>query len=212
MPAGWLGSHDGAQHVPLYEISPSPQHTLPLHVVPPAQQLSVFPHPSECPQPALPKSEHVLGTHATQVSFVHTSLDGHLLQTALTPHPRSTGAHPMTVPASIASAHVRGVQHPPSSQTSVVPHVPQVAAGPHPLLTWPHVRAPHVGGVHAVHLPAVHSVFPAHFDGQATLPLPHALATLPHDSPPSADVHSGGSGAQAPPMHDCPAGHEHAIV
>jgi hypothetical protein len=80
------------------------------------------------------------------------------------------------------------------------------------LLTWPQVRPPHVGGVHAVHLPATHSVSPAHFEGHATLPLPQAFATLPHDSPPSAEVHSGGRGAHAPAMHDCPAGQAQAIV
>jgi hypothetical protein len=87
---------------------------VPLHVVPVTQQLSVLPHPSECPQPLLPKSAHVFGTQATQLSFVHTSLDGHFVHTSFTPHPRSIGAQPMPAPASIASAQVRGVQHPPS--------------------------------------------------------------------------------------------------
>jgi hypothetical protein len=65
VPAGWLGSHDGAQHVPLYAISPSPQQRFPLQVVPAGQQLSVFPQPSECPHPASPKSAQVLGAQAT---------------------------------------------------------------------------------------------------------------------------------------------------
>jgi hypothetical protein len=145
-------------------------------------------------------------------SFEQTSLDGHLLHTCFTPQPRSTALQPVTRPASITSAHVRGVQHPPSSQASLVPQVPQLTAGPQPLLTCPHVRAPHVGGVHAVHVPETHWLLPLHFDGQATLPLPHALGSDPHDAPPSAEVHSGGVAAHSPPTHVWPAGQEQAMV
>jgi hypothetical protein len=53
---------------------------------------------------------------------------------------------------------------------------------------------------------------PLHFDGQVTLPLPQEFATLPHDSPPSGDVHSGGVGEHWPAMHCCPLGQEQAIV
>jgi hypothetical protein len=85
-----------------------------VHVVLPEQQLSVLPQPSECPHPAFPKSAQVLGTQRTHESFEHTSLDAHLLHTWEIPHPRFTGLHPVTWPASIASAQVRGVQQPPS--------------------------------------------------------------------------------------------------
>jgi hypothetical protein len=93
-----------------------------------------------------------------------------------------------------------------------VVQLPHDTAGPQPLLTWPQVRVPQVGGVHAVHVPETHSLLPLHFDGQVTLPLPHAFFTVPHDSPPSADVHSGGVAVHSPAMHCCPLGHEQAIV
>jgi hypothetical protein len=70
--------------------------------------------------------------------------------------------------------------------------------------------------VHAVHVPFVHSVAPAH-DPQFTLPLPHALAVEPHFAPaapassPPSGMHSGGV-PHRPPMHCWPDGQEHDFV
>jgi hypothetical protein len=104
------------------------------------------------------------------------------------------------------------VQHPPSSHTSLVPHVPQLTAGPQPLFTEPQVARPHAGGVHAVHTPFTHCCAPVHVDGQVTLPLPQALVVAPHSAPPSVGLHSGGVLPQTPPMHDFPAAQVQPIV
>ena len=79
-------------------------------------------------------------------------------------------------------------------------HVPQLTAGPQPFDgALPHWRLPHTGAVHAVQTPSVHSVVPVHVPGHASVPLPHALVTLPHLAPPSPSVHSGGSVVHTPP-------------
>jgi hypothetical protein len=51
-----------------------------------------------------------------------------------------------------------------------------------------------------------------HVEGQVTLPLPQALAVVPHRAPPSVGLHSGGASPQTPPMHDLPAAQVHPIV
>jgi hypothetical protein len=92
--------------------------------------------------------------------------------------------------------------------------VPQDTPGPQPLLAiWPQVAEPHVTGVHAVHVPLSHWLFPvqpAHF----TCPLPQALLMLPHlePVPPSSPVHSGGGGVQTPPVQSWPIGQVHCLV
>jgi hypothetical protein len=114
VPEGWVESHWGAQQEPLYATSPAAQQRPPVHVAPAEQQLTVPPHPSACPQPAFAKSAHVLGVHDTHALLEQISPVPHLMHAVFTPHPRSTAAHPVTVPASSSSAHVRGVQQPPS--------------------------------------------------------------------------------------------------
>ncbi len=82
------------------------------HVVPAVQQLSVFPHPSEWPQPASPKSAQVFGTHATHALLVQTSPVPQGEHALLVPHPRLMLAHPV-FPASSTSAQVCGSQQSP---------------------------------------------------------------------------------------------------
>jgi hypothetical protein len=129
----------------------------------------------------------------------------------LTPQPRSTTPQPVTAPASSASAHVLGVQQPPSGpHTAPGPlHVPHDTAGPHPLFKLPQVAVPQLGGLHDSHVPVAlsHLVSPAHVPGQATVPLPQAFATAPHLAPASPKEHSGGTAWQTPPMQSCPAAH-----
>ena len=121
----------------------------------------------------------------------------------MTPHPRSTGAHPVTMPASMASAHVEWVQQAPASpHTWLAPQPgPQVTEVPHAFFTWPQVAAPQTGAGQVTHIPPEHWV-PVGQVAQATFPLPQAFATLPQRrTPESASVHSGGGGAQTPAVH-----------
>jgi len=96
---------------------------------------------------------------------------------------------------------------------SLEPQVPQVTFGPQPLLTVPHVTAPHEGGVHAVQTPLVHVLVPSQLP-HCTLPLPHAFSIEPHVEPvpPSAFMHSGGGAWQTPPTQSCPLGQVQFIV
>ena len=73
----------------------------------------------------------------------------HVSQLCFTPHPRSTGPHPVTRPASIAPAQVIGLQQLPPLHCSPLGQLPQEIAGPQPLFTVPQVAAPQVGGVQA---------------------------------------------------------------
>ena len=58
-------------------MSPGWQQSPPeMHARPPVQQSTVPPQPLSWPQPALPKSAHVLGTHATQALFMQLWPDG----------------------------------------------------------------------------------------------------------------------------------------
>jgi hypothetical protein len=74
------------------------------------------------------------------------------------------------------------------------------------LLTVPQVALLHEGGVHAVHVPLWHVLAPVQ-PGQATVPLPHALAIEPQWAPASVASHSGGVALHTPPRHCWPAGH-----
>jgi hypothetical protein len=128
------------------------------------------------------------------------------------PHPRSTGEQPWTSPASSASAHVLGVQQPPSeSHTSPLPHVPQLTGPPQPLLSVPHVAPLQLGGVHGVQTPPTHLLLPLQVAGHATARLPHAFCTLPQRTPASVS-HSGGVVLHTPPRHCCPLGQPHCFV
>jgi hypothetical protein len=148
------------------------------------------------------------------VSLVHTSPASHSEHAALTPHPKSTGAQPVTIPASMASAHVDGVQHEPPLHTSFAPHAgPQLTAVPHAFFAVPQVAVPHEGAGQLSQVPAAEHCVPAGQAAQRTLPLPHALGTVPQRRPPpSAPPHSGGGGPHTPPVHCWPAGHEQLIV
>jgi hypothetical protein len=108
---------------------------------------------------------------------------------------------------------VIGVQQAPLVHFSPVPHVPQETVRPQALLTLPQVIVPQVGGIQAVHVPAVHvfiPVQPPHF----TCPLPHALGIVPHFDPvpPSSPVHSGGGAVHTPPVQSWPIGQVHCFV
>ncbi len=121
---------------------PAPQHRPPLtHDVPSAQQLRVLPQPSEWPQPPL-KSAQVFEVQATHALALHVSAPGHGEHDFSTPHPRSTGVHPETRPASIASAHVFGVQHALALQTSPVAHGAHDCWTPQPRFTALQPTAP----------------------------------------------------------------------
>jgi hypothetical protein len=197
----------------LYCTSPGAQQAVPWHCESGAQQSRVLPHPSECPHPTPPKSAHVFGVHGAHTLFWHESPGPHCTHERRTPQPRSTGLQPVTAPASSRSAQALGVQQPPSAHVWLVSQVPQLTPGPHPLLAVPHFAAPQVGGVQAVHVPATHLVAPLApvQSPQITLPLPHALGTVPHLAPASVE-HSGGVWPQVPPMHASPGGHEHCWV
>jgi hypothetical protein len=90
--------------------------------------------------------------------------------------------------------------------TWLVPHaLPQFTVCPHAFEAVPQVAAPQLGAGHVSQEPATQWVAvgqPLH----VTLPLPHALATLPHLYPASAFPHSGGGGLQTPSMHCWPLG------
>jgi hypothetical protein len=159
----------------------------------------------------LPKSAQVFGVHTTHASFVQTCPAGHGWHDFVTPQPRLTAAHPFTSPASWASAHVDGVQHVCSEQTSVPAQLPQLTAGPHPFCTLPHLALPHVGGVHGLHTCPTHSVAPLH-EPQVTLPLPQAFGIEPQNEPPSLSVHSGGVLPQMPPWQLWPLGQLQLLV
>ena len=126
-----------------------------------------------------------------------------------TPHPRLTGPQPVTMPASMASAHVEGVQHVPALvQTPVVPQPePQLMLWPQAFSAVPHTAPPQEGGVQVVQVLPTQWVPVAH-PGHWTFPLPHAFRTDPHVEL----VHSGGAGLHTPPMHCCPLGHEQLSV
>jgi hypothetical protein len=181
-----------------------------MHVVPAPQQLSAWPQPSDWPHPPPGKSAHVLGVQLWHALFWHVSPDGQGEHTLVTPHPKLTGPHPVTSPASIASAHALGAQHPPSTHVSPDGHVPQETVGPHPLFKLPQTAPPHTGAEQLVHCPATHLFVPVQAP-QDTLALPHAFKTEPHSMPPSA-LHSGGAEAQSPFWHVCPAGQPHDFV
>jgi hypothetical protein len=156
-----------------------------------------------------PKSAQVLGTHFPQTLPSQLSPLGQGAQVFCTPQRKLTGPQPVTRPASSASAQVIGVQQLPLSQVWPPPdaHVPHMTGGPQPLLTLPHVAPPHEGGEHAVHVPAWHVDAPAQ-PGHATVPLPHAFATVPQWAPASVASHSGGVVLQTPPRHCWPAVHD----
>lgn len=71
-----------------------------MHTVVPVQQSSVCPQPFAWLHPVLPKLAQVLGVHVTHVFPVQVSPAAHGAQDCCTPHPRFTGAHPVTNPAS----------------------------------------------------------------------------------------------------------------
>jgi hypothetical protein len=160
----------------------------------------LLPQPTAWPQPASPKSAHVFGTHGTHALLEHTSPPSQGEQVRWTPQPRSTVPHPVTVPASMASSQVDGVQQLPPVHVSPVPHVPQLTLAPQALVALPHVAAPQVGAAHDVHVPPVQCV-PVGQPLHCTLPLPQAFATAPHLYPASSFPHSGGGGLQTPAMH-----------
>jgi hypothetical protein len=129
----------------------------------------------------------------------------------VTPQPRFTGPQPVTSPPSSAAAQVIGVQQLPLSQTSLVSQLPQLTAGPQPLLTVPQVmEAPHTGAAHGAQVPATHLLAPLQ-PPHETVPLPQAFATEPHRAPASPS-HSGGAAVQTPLTHCSPFGHEQEIV
>ena len=112
----------------------------------------------------------------------------------------------MTVPASIASAQVRCLQHVPLLQISFVPHgLPQPTDMPHAFDAFPQVAVPQVGAAHDAHIPPEQCV-PLGQVLHETVPLPQAFATLPHLKPASVFPHSGGGRLQTPSMHCCPPG------
>lgn len=162
--------------------------------------MSAWPQPSEWPQPVLPKSAQVFGVQTWQAALTQTSPAPHGLHDFFTPQPRSTGAQPVTHPASSAQPHVLGVQQPPSSHSSPGTHMPQETAGPHPLLTLPQIAFPQEGGVQGVHVPLTHLLAPVQ-PPQLTLPLPHAFCTVPHFAAPPA-LHSGAGAVHTPPTHE----------
>jgi hypothetical protein len=89
--------------------------------------------------------------------------------------------------------------------------VPQ-ATEPHAFETVPQVAVPHTGAVQAMHVPPAHCVPAAHVP-QFTVPLPHALPSVPHFDPrppslPASLTHSGGVFWQVPPMHWYPVSQE----
>lgn len=199
--------------MPLTLVSPGAQQTPPMHVVPEAQQSSVCwdPQPTSWPHPALPKSAHVRGMHGSHVLPLHTP-PSQTMQLWCTPQPRSTGPQPVTLPAAIAAAHVEGVQHVPPMHTWLPGHAfPQLTLLPQAFCARPHVAVPQDGAGHVTHAPPEHWV-PFGQLPQRMLPLPQAFGTLPQSAPPSAVVHSGGGGAQTPPVHCCPVGQEHRMV
>jgi hypothetical protein len=183
-----------------------------VHTADPEQQSRVCPHPSPWLHPAFPKLVQVFATHVTQALAVQMSPDAHGAHDCSMPHPKLTGAHPVTIPALCASAQVIGVQQAPPEQSSPLAHVPHETFGPHPLLTDPHTAAPHDGGVHGAQTFFLHSFAPAQLPHE-TVPLPQAFSTDPQTepAPPSASPHSGGVCWHAPLMHSSPAGQPHDL-
>jgi hypothetical protein len=115
----------------------------------------------------------------------------------------------VTIPPSNASAHVEGVQHVPLTQYPLfVPQPePQLMLWPQAFSALPHTALPQEGAGHVVHVPETQWVpvaHPAHW----TLPLPQALATVPHVDL----VHSGGAALHTPSMHCRPVAHEQFSV
>ena len=179
------------------------QQSVPAHDSPAPQQSSRSPQLSVWPQPPS-KSAHVFLEQGTQVSLTHTSSVLQVTHVVCTPQPRSKRSpQPLLAPASAsASAQVLGLQQPPSpSQTARgSEHVPHWTFGPQPLLTLPHVRPPHDGGLHATHWFWSHLVVPEHAL-HSTVPLPQAFVSCPHLVPPSGGEHSGGGSKQTPFTH-----------
>jgi hypothetical protein len=113
----------------------------------------------------------------------------------------------------MAAAHVEGVQQVPPMQTWPPGHcAPQLTVLPQAFCARPQVAVPQDGAGHVTHAPPPEQVVPLGQAPQRMLPLPQAFGTVPHRAPPSAVVHSGGGGAQTPPVHCCPVGQEHLIV
>ena len=190
----------GVQHALLRQISPA------------AHGLQTF----WTPQPTSTAAHPVPASTSAQVPGVQQALvrqmspAAHGLHTFWTPHPTSTGLHPL--PAS-TSEQVPGVQQAPLTHCAPLPQVPQFTATPQPLLIEPQLMAPHVGGVHPVHVPLSHLLSPVQ-PAQVTWPLPQALVMVPHlePVPPSLPVHSGGGAVHTPPVQSCPMGHVHDCV
>lgn len=192
-------------HVSPWQTSPTPQGA---HDFWMPQWRFTDPQPVTSPPSAA--SSHESGVQ--HESPMHTPSFTHGAQDCCTPQLRSTGAQPVTRPASMAAAQLLGVQQLPLSHVSFAPHDPHETAGPHPFATCPHVAAPHVGAVHAVHTPALQAVAPVH-PPHFTVPLPQAFITVPHADPaPPSPVHSGGGGPHTPPLHSWPLGHVQAIA
>jgi hypothetical protein len=151
-----------------------------------------------------------LGVHAVHTFLVQTSPLGQVEHDFDTPQPRLTAAQPVARPASMAWAHVSGVQQLPRSHTSVPVQVPQETAGPHPLFTWPQVAVPQLGGVHGVQTLFTQAFAPVHA-AHVTVPLPQAFGIEPQSAPPAL-VHSGGGVSHTPAMHELPDGQEQERV
>jgi len=166
--------------------------------VPLPQQLRVPPHPSWCPQPALPKSAHVLGVHVTHWSITQVCPVAQLLQTLITPQLRLTGLQPVGLAS--ASAHVSGVQHVSTSQTCPVAHPAQTLftpqfrlTGAQPVTMPASAASAHVSGVQQP--PSSHVSVPGHVPQETFGPQP--LLTSPQTMLPQlGGVHA----VQVPPV------------
>jgi hypothetical protein len=86
-----------------------------------------------------------LDTHGAHALALHDSPVGHGAHVCVTPHPRSIGVQPVTIPASIASAHVWGLQHAFALHTSPPSQGAHTDDTPHPRLTDSHPIAPPSG-------------------------------------------------------------------
>lgn len=152
------------------------------------------------PQPACPVATHVPAGHGSHALLTHRSSVAHVAHTLLIPHPKSTAPHPVTRLLVMASAHVIGVQHPPSSHTSLFAQVEHVDFTPQPNGMGPHAVMPaarasaQVKGVQ--HPPSEQVSLVSHVPHDTAGP--HPLLALPHVAAP----HVGGVHAvQAPLTH-----------